>query len=98
LKNQVGFMSGDALKTDYGWQTSYGNGNNSSGFSALPAGERGYNSVFSELTYETSFWSSTAPINYYGDYWNLACDFFAYDLAKGSLNCWYGFSVRCLKD
>jgi len=70
--------------------------NNSSGFSALPGGERSKDGIFSNIGNNGNWWSSTG---------NNAC--FAYGRA---LEYWmdglygllgpmsYGFSVRCLRD
>ncbi len=57
---------GEKLKSYYGWQSG-GNGSNSSGFNALPAGVRQLDKIqgfsFKHFGQTTSFWSSTILID-----------------------------------
>jgi uncharacterized protein (TIGR02145 family) len=97
-----GTDEGDKLKANRGWFED-GNGNNSSGFSALPGGSR-MNDLFSGLGETTYFWSTTEYFNitYLAfnrslSYLNSQIGFFSashyYGYPKN-----YGFSVRCVKD
>ena len=86
--------NGKALKA-IGQGTGNGTGTNTSGFSALLAGYRYYNSNFEALGNNTFFWSSTefstnyAYIMYLG---GSDINLYFYNRDKGS-----GYSVRCLK-
>jgi uncharacterized protein (TIGR02145 family) len=97
-----GTIEGDKMKTTSGWYND-GNGTNSSGFSALPGGQRALGS-FIDITEQTIFWSSTEYININylafnrtlsyqnsGVGWFRAVHFYGYPKN-------YGFSVRCVKD
>lgn len=98
-----GTNEGAKMKTRSGWY-SFGNGTNSSGFSALPAGVRNGNGVFTDIGLSTHFWSTTEyfnnPIysfnrqldyNQSGVGWFRASHFYGYPKD-------FGFSVRCIKD
>ncbi len=89
--NTAGFK----LKSAKGW--SNGNGTDSFGFSALPAGVRGGDGGYKGEGDGVVFWSSTEDYSvsaynmllyYYGDSADLSGDDGKYE----------GFSVRCLKD
>jgi uncharacterized protein (TIGR02145 family) len=88
---------GNALKV-LGVGSWYGEGTNTSGFSAVIAGD-GYNGVFENLYTLTSFWSSTRGPEPYADY---PYDFSLYydysDISIGYHDKLYGFSVRCVKN
>lgn len=97
-----GTDEGNKMKTTSGWYNG-GNGSNSSGFSALPAGQRALGS-FTGLTLETLYWSSTEYINitylafnrtlnyqYSTVGWFKSSHFYGYPKN-------YGFSVRCVKN
>jgi len=93
LENTLGGsnVAGTALKS-----VNNGNGNNSSGFNALPGGYRNTNGTFSNIGSSTYFWSSsesssTNAINRYLFYSNS--DFF-----RSNFNKSYGFSARCTQD
>lgn len=69
---------------------------NESGFTALPAGSRGYNGVYLGICYNANFWSTTELFSYNAWlrtlYYNSSeVDHYYYDKV-------YGFSVRCVKD
>ncbi len=86
---------GNALK-EIGQGMGEGAGTNTSGFSALLAGLRGYDGSFYYLGYDTDFWSSTecdAAISnsLYLCYWDSII--YLYGNIKE-----FGFSVRCVKD
>ena len=101
LFSAVGGIStaGTALKSTSGWneyEGESGNGTDSFGFSALPAGCRHGDGDYGYEGYHADFWSSTENGSYN-----------AYDLYLGYSNdyaglygssLYYGRSVRCLKD
>ncbi len=96
LNKFLGGASGGAsarLKSSSGW-SSNGNGSNSSGFNALPAGKRYQDGSFSELGGMTCFWTSTKDDS--GPWFHLIGD------ESSSYNDFapeaYGHSVRCIKD
>ena len=87
-----------------GWNISTNNGtpgyellqNNSSGFSIVPGGYRGYDGYYYLLGDGTDIWTSTENST------TLACSrwcgYNAISLNSNNLNKNYGFSVRCLKN
>ncbi len=87
-------VAGGKLKSVTGWQSPNTGTTNSSGFSALPSGQR--RTIFSDLSFIGYWWSSTlytAPIT--ARYFALT--------NGGAINSnndsrYYGFSVRCVKD
>ncbi len=98
-------MIGEKLKSSSGWESG-GNGNNSSGFGALPGGQ--YSPYWESTHYfgskgtDTKFWTSKALYNEIS--WKLiagmmrelwCCNTGVVYLAEKSGN---GFSVRCVKD
>jgi uncharacterized protein (TIGR02145 family) len=88
----VGFK----LKSTTGWFNNH-NGDNSSGFNALPGG---YGSFLNDSYYgkleSASFWSSTSYHQTYAWFRQLSCgtDGVARNETKGG----FGFSVRCVKN
>ncbi|MBI2966624.1 MAG: SBBP repeat-containing protein, partial [Bacteroidetes bacterium] len=83
---------GAKLKDNVAW-----NGNNASGFSALPAGYRDYSDgSFYVLGSDASFWSTTEYIGTNGWYRTLAAG--NAQSGRGSVYKTFGFSVRCLQD
>ena len=87
--------AGSKLKSATGWSSS-GNGTDTFGFSALPAGRRDINSLYDDEGFIAYFWSSTEGISVraYGMLLGYGDDYaYLYDI-----NMSYGFSVRCLKD
>jgi uncharacterized protein (TIGR02145 family) len=98
-----GTNEGAKMKAREGWDNN-GNGTNSSGFSALPAGFRSDYGLFSDVGEATQFWSSTEYINnttyafnrklsynHSGVGWFHAAHYYGYPKN-------FGFSVRCVKD
>ncbi len=70
--------------------------NNSSGFTALPSGNRVNNGTFNFIIFQCGFWSTTETdaINAYAPYMYYSmCDVERYSYNKQN-----GLSVRCLKD
>ena len=77
------------------WQSPNEHATNSSGFTALPGGERNIDGSFGYIDVITHFWTST-NVTSYPWYWGL--DSYSDDVFRGH---WYmeeGLSVRCLKD
>jgi|WetSurMetagenome_2_1015567.scaffolds.fasta_scaffold10821_2 uncharacterized protein (TIGR02145 family) len=90
-------VAGGKLKTSYSWVDPNPGADNSSGFTALPAGTRDWQySYFTDLGFATFFWTSTADneanaIKRLLTYQSAAVQRLSYSKS-------YGFSVRCLKD
>jgi uncharacterized protein (TIGR02145 family) len=98
-----GTHEGTKMKAIEGWD-SCGNGINSSGFSALPAGIRNNDGSFTDEGRSTHYWSTTEYINNPAFAFNRQLDYnqpgvgwfhasHHYGYPKD-----YGFSVRCVKD
>jgi uncharacterized protein (TIGR02145 family) len=89
---------GNALKA-IGQGTGSGLGTNTSGFSALLAGQRYGNGYFDNLGVSAFFWSSTGrqiPIERSASFVRLRID--NNDIYYSSLYKENGFSIRCIKD
>jgi uncharacterized protein (TIGR02145 family) len=89
-------MCKDTRSVSVPTMTRSGNGSNSSRFSGLPGGYRGYNGAFRTIGSFGEMWSSTGGDAYVALYRNLNCniDF----LYRGYNDKDYGLSVRCLRD
>ncbi|TSA33549.1 MAG: hypothetical protein D4R64_14040 [Porphyromonadaceae bacterium] len=59
LINQFGSLAGKKMKSKTGW-SNHGNGDNTSGFSALPGGRVNDNGVFNAIGDWAYFWASTS--------------------------------------
>lgn len=98
-----GTNEGAKMKSEEGWDSS-GNGTNTSGFSALPAGLRSNYGLFSDLGRATHFWSSTEYINNSSYAFNRLLDYEHSGVGWFHASHYYGypknfgFSVRCVKD
>lgn len=98
-----GTNEGSKLKTKKGWYSN-GNGTNSSGFSALPAGIRSGNGLFSDVGKTTHFWTSTEYLNITTYAFNRNLDYNHSGVGWFRASHYYGFpkefgfSVRCVKD
>ncbi len=75
--------------------TEYHQGNNSSGFTALPSGIRA--DVYFALGTETIFWASTVATSSYTYGWHFNPSFRS-TVHKWSWANWAGLSVRCIRD
>lgn len=97
LSNYLGGneILGSKIKSSLGW-LSDGNGNNSSGFSALPASYRNTNGTFAPLGYDVIFWSSSEYSSYSSWGWYLDC--FDSDTHRPDYHKNSGFSVRLVRD
>ena len=87
--------AGKILKSQTGW-IGNGNGTDSFGFSALPAGNWGYLGNFNEEGYAAYFWSATENHSDYA--YDIALDYSLEDAYLDYSLKHYAYSVRCLKD
>jgi len=90
-----GTDEGNKLKTPGYWDPP-NEGNNSSLFTALPAGGRNSSGNFESLQYYTDFWTSTLIVDQQSWYRYLAADESRIYRVDGYQL--YGTSVRCVKD
>lgn len=86
---------GNALK-EVGEGTGAGTGTNTSGFSALLAGDRRLDGSFLDLNDYTNFWTSETNNSSNANYIYLSKS--NADIGKFNFNKDYGFSVRCVKN
>jgi len=87
--------AGTKMKSKSGWAEN-GNGTNTSGFSGLPGGLRGYSGTFYDVGYYGGWWSSTEDVTYGAWYRSLYYgNGYVTRLSGSKLS---GFSVRCLRD
>ncbi len=87
--------AGTNLKTTSGWDDG-GNGDNKSGFSAIPGGYRSHEGFFSNMGRNALFWTSTEFNSTNVCFRNVIAsipDVYAPNYAKD-----FGLSVRCVKD
>ena len=70
--------------------------NNSSGFTALPAGDRDYNGSFINLTYYAYFWCK--PVGTTSTTWYRYLGYGTGNLIRTNASALQGYSVRCIKD
>ncbi|KAF0128704.1 MAG: secreted protein with Fibrobacter succinoprotein major domain [Bacteroidetes bacterium] len=100
--NWRGTDEGRKMKNNYGWKIN-GNGTNSSGFSALPAGNR-FHGTFDDIGETTRYWSTTEYINITHLAFNRTLDYKHSGVGWFQANHYYGYpkdfglSVRCVKD
>jgi uncharacterized protein (TIGR02145 family) len=91
-------VAGEELKesgTSHWLSPNYG-ATNSSGFTALPGGERSNDGGFRGLVYSGVWWCTTAYSTNYA--WAHGMYYANGDLISAYVNNNYGFSVRCVKD
>lgn len=89
-------QAGTQLKAPLGWEADNGEGQNSSGFSAVGAGYRHSDGTFGSLGANCNFWSATpAEENFVWGY-NLNYGSNLLSIRKYSVTNYY--SVRCVKD
>jgi len=91
-------LLGTKLRSTSGWDSD-GNGDNSSGFNAFPAGYRGGDGRFSDKGRWASFWTSTEidpPYNVLPWYRGLRTN--EDGVHRVTTSYYFGFSVRCVKD
>jgi uncharacterized protein (TIGR02145 family) len=89
-------MAGGKMKAQTLWHRPNSGADNSSGFTALPAGFRYLDGPFYPLGHDGAFWSSTAyyPDNAWYRYlvYNSSCVYRSFNHKVG------GLSVRCVRD
>jgi uncharacterized protein (TIGR02145 family) len=101
LENAVGGedVAGTALKSTSGWDEwdmdNDGNGTDTYGFSALPAGARGYG-YFDDIGHSANFWSATEGDTGNAYMRNLDCNGVGVD--TNDIDKEIAISVRCLKN
>ena len=89
-----GTDEGEKMKSTYGW-ISNGNGTNSSGFNALPGGNRNSNSDFEYMGLWCLFWTDTPWST------NAIYRLLSYNedrIRRYNYNIYDAYSVRCVKD
>lgn len=92
-------VAGKMLKSASSWSDndgSKGNGLDTYGFSAIPAGFRGDEGKFFDTDDYASFWSATEDNSYYAYYMNLDFDSESANLYNSNKS--NSSSVRCLRD
>jgi uncharacterized protein (TIGR02145 family) len=94
LLEPLGTQTAMKIKSKSGWAEN-GNGDNSSGFSAMPGGEVTINGTFSGITISTSFWTSTRIS---GSTIYRGVNSFARDVYTQNASDKQGFSIRCVKE
>lgn len=92
---RVSGLVGKKLKSASGWENK-GNGNNFSGFSALPGGNRTYRAVFNTLGYSAEYWSSSKGDS--SSAWWRNLNTYNDGVYRNDNHIREGCSVRCLKD
>jgi uncharacterized protein (TIGR02145 family) len=90
-----GTDQGAQLKNNTGWNFG-GNGTNTSGFSALPWGNRDYDGTYHNVDNYGIWWSSTEFDTSF--VWNRDIYIGYASVYRGHYNKQLGFSVRCLKN
>lgn len=90
----------DQLKVPDGWNASAFSGNNSSGFSIMPAGSRLDNGEYSNLGQYGNFWTSTVYDDRYGllYLWNHHVHYNTNAVGRIYTVAQNGYSCRCVKD
>jgi uncharacterized protein (TIGR02145 family) len=88
-------IAGGQMKTDYGWNNGE-NGTNSSGFSGLPGGWRGYNNGEFYQAGVKGYWWSSSPSG--SNAWSLYLNLSSENVYRVVNDQRHGFSVRCVRD
>jgi uncharacterized protein (TIGR02145 family) len=83
------------MKSTSGWHEN-GNGINTSGFSGLPGGNRGYYGTFRYIGGSSSWWSSSENITVYAWFRGLSYFYDSVEIEHG--NKGNGYYIRCLRD
>jgi len=84
------------LKATSEWSKYNGNGTNTSGFTALPAGERGFDGSYHDIDMTGTWWSSTEYDSM--NAWKRGIMGFSNISRSGNNKKEYGFSVRCVRN
>jgi uncharacterized protein (TIGR02145 family) len=88
-------IAGFKMKSTSGWSNG-GNGDNRSGFNALPGGGCGSNGYFDSITDYGNWWSSSEDRT--NSAWLRYLNFNSTVVDIGLSDMYSGFSVRCLRD
>lgn len=89
-------IAGMKLKSTQGWKLN-GNGNNKSGFTALPGGYRSENGVFAELLNKGQWWAASSNIGGTEQDYSILLDS-GVEAIFMKVKKLSGFSVRCIKN
>jgi uncharacterized protein (TIGR02145 family) len=94
---------GNKMKSSSGWDwddfhNADGNGNNQSGFTALPGGMRTYEGGFADEGVWGYFWSATPDRDPPTHYWIRYLVSDTEEVGKWGFQVKYGLSVRCVKN
>ena len=98
------FLGGDSIAggkmketTGTHWLSPNTGATNSSGFTALPAGDREDSNYFTTTGYYSFFWSSS--LYFYSSAWSRVLEYYGAEIypAYGSFFT-FGYSVRCIQD
>ena len=98
LTNYLGGLavSGGKMKSTTGWNSPNTAATNESGFTALPAGSRGYDeAIFYGVGGLINFWTSSENTS---DAWLLGIGYNGGNAGFATISKMWGFSVRCLRD
>jgi uncharacterized protein (TIGR02145 family) len=88
-------IAGTKMKSNTGWYNN-GNGTNISGFTCLPAGNRGNDASFNNLTQLGYFWTSSQVDA--SDSWNRKLNYDTAIITKYNSFKTNGFSIRCMRN
>jgi uncharacterized protein (TIGR02145 family) len=99
--NETGFrginMGGTLKEEGYiHWDSPNNSADNSSGFTALPAGNRATDATFGRLHQSCYFWMATDNGSTEG--WRRSLDYSGSTVGRYHYDKKYGYSVRCIKD
>lgn len=87
--------AGRKMKSTTGWSGD-GNGTNSRGFNAIPAGNLDHRGLFIDMENAADFWTSSSKFG--GGAWAFHLNYEHGRLIKAAMEKTNGLSVRCLKD
>lgn len=79
------------------WQSPNTDATNSSGFTALPGGDRNYDGTFAAIGGYGGWWGSSAEYDTYSA-WGRYMGYKSSDVSRSGSSLRSGFSVRCIKD
>jgi uncharacterized protein (TIGR02145 family) len=91
--------AGFTMKSSTYWNTvkrNGGNGNNGSGFNAIPFGNRNSDGMLVNQTNKAVWWTSSLTGN--GKVWSIELNHHHHRVLRESYTKGLGFSVRCIKD
>jgi uncharacterized protein (TIGR02145 family) len=91
-----GTSEGGAMKATTNWNSPNSGATNSSGFSALPGGYRGYYGTYNNVGNVGYWWSSTEYVS--DGAWYRDLDYANSNVYRTIGNKQSGFSVRCVRD